>query len=122
MITNTDCTLYQFNGTGYDRIYISAVMWQEHRSGSVSKQGFQSADGIVIFIPKENIPKTASQNPTKDIIIKGNCNFTFDNLSEKTVSESLKKLRTEHQYFTAMSIDSKLYGSESLQHIKITAR
>lgn len=122
MITNSDCTLYQFNGKGYDRLYISAVMWQEHRSGSVSKQGFQSADGIVIFIPKENVPKTASYNPTKDIIVKGNCNFTFDNSSEKTVSESLKALRSKHQYFTVMTIDNKLYGSQSLQHIKITAR
>lgn len=122
MITNTDCTLYQFNGKGYDRIYISAVMWQEHRSASVSKQGLQSADGIVVFIPKENAPKTASHNPTKDIIVKGECKFTFDNSSQQTVSESLKALRTQHQHFTVMSIDSKLYGSESLRHFKLTAR
>lgn len=122
MITNSDCTLYQFNGKGYDRIYISAVMWQEHRSASVSKQGLQSADGIVIFIPKENAPKTASYNPTKDIIIKGNCSFTFDNSSQQTVSESHKRLTANYQCFSVMSIDSKLYGSESLQHIKLTAR
>lgn len=122
MITNTNCTLYQFNGIGYDRIYIPAVMWQEHRSASVSKQGLQSADGVVIFIPKENAPKTASYSPTKDIIIKGACSFTFDNSSQKTVSDSLKVLRTQYQHFTVMTIDNKLYGSESLQHIKITAR
>lgn len=125
MITNTDCTLYQFNGTGYDRYHISAVMWQEYRSASVSKQGLQSADGIVIYVPKDNIPQmsqTATQSPTKDIIIKGNCNFTFDNSSQQRVSESLKTLRSKHQYFTVMGIDNKLYGSESLQHIKITAR
>ena len=122
MITNSDCTLYKFNGIGYDRLYISAVMWQEHRSASVSKQGLQSADGVVIFIPKDNAPNISSYNPTKDIIIKGNCSFTFDNLSQQTVSESLKALRSKHQYFAVMSIDSKLYGSESLQHIKITAR
>lgn len=125
MITNTDCTLYHFNGIGYDRYYISAVMWQEHRSASVSKQGLQSADDIVIYVPKECVsqtPQTATQNPTKGIIVKGSCNFTFDNSSQQTVSESLKALRSKHQYFTVMSIDNKLYGSEDLQHIKISAR
>ena len=37
MLTNTDCTLYHFNKLtqGYDRYYLSAVMWQESRTQKI---------------------------------------------------------------------------------------
>ena len=46
MLTNTDCTLYHFNRTtqGYDRYYLSAVMWQESRTEKILPKGVAYAE------------------------------------------------------------------------------
>lgn len=139
MLTDTSCTVYKFNGVGYDRYCVPQCHWQEDKASNVLKSGMQNADSVTVYIPldsvfvvpsknllpgksllpnAENVPKLA----TKDIVVKGECNFVFDNSSQQSVSESLKKLREQYDYFTVMSIDRKLYGSENLQHVKISAR
>ncbi len=125
MITNTDCTLYNFNSItqGFDRYYISAVMWQENRAAKVTKQGLQSSDGVNIYIPSENIPDI-QVTVTKDILVQGNCDFKFDNSTQQTVSESLKQLKKDYpKYVTVHTVDNKQYGNlPGLSHIKLVAR
>lgn len=139
MLTDSSCTLYRFNKIGFDRYFIPECHWQECKSANVMKSGMQNADGITVYIPAEAavlhpngfvyhagilfqdmdiLPK----NPAQDIIIKGECKFTFDNTSQQTASESLKKLREQYDFHTVMSIDRLLYGSPNLRHIKISAR
>lgn len=139
MLTESSCTIYKFNGIGYDRFFVPHCHWQEDKASNVLKSGLQNADSVTMYIPldsmyvapqkhlypsatllpnAENVPKLA----TKDIIVKGECNFIFNNSSQQKASESLKKLREQYDYFTVMSIDRKLYGSKNLQHIKISAR
>ena len=55
----------------------------------------------------------------KDMIVKGECNFVFDNTSEKTVSEGMRDLRY-HSPAVVKAVDNKLYGT-ALRHIKVTA-
>ena len=54
MLTNTDCTLYHFNKTtqGYDRYYLSAVMWQESRTEKIGKHGVLVSDDVNIYVPE----------------------------------------------------------------------
>lgn len=123
MIAESNCTVYKFNGTGFDRYYIPACHWQENKARNVLKSGDQNADSVTVYIPlgsitAENVPETAA----KDIIVEGECNFTFDNSNEQTASQSLKKLRATCKIHTVMSVDRKLYGSKNLQHVKISAR
>lgn len=135
MIGESSLTLYRYNGKGFDRYYIPECHWQENKARNVLKTGDQNADSVTVYIPLDSLMLTANENTqpslhllpnpqtaSKDIIVKGECNFTFDNFSQQTVSESLKQLRSEHQIYTVMSIDRKLYGSRNLQHIKISAR
>lgn len=121
MQTNTDCTVYRYNSDtqGFDRIYIPAVMWQESKAANILKSGLQSADSTIIYMDKayaEKAPKT----PAKDMLVKGNCLFCFDNTSPQKISESMRAFTKAHSFVTASSIDEKLYGN--LQHIKVSAR
>lgn len=139
MMTESGCTLYRHNGIGFDRYYIKECHWQECKASNVIKSGNQNADSITVYIPAKALVLTpdknltpsktlfidfgkSPQNASKDIIVKGECNFTFDNCLEKTVSESLKNLNQTYNTYTVMSIDTLLYGSIDLQHIKISAR
>lgn len=125
MITNTDCTLYNFNSftQGFDRYYISAVMWQENRAAKVTKQGLQSSDGVNIYIPSENMHGLLV-TVTKDILVQGNCDFEFDNSTQQTISESLKQFKKDYpQSVTVHTVDNKQYGNlPELSHIKLVAR
>lgn len=139
MLTDTNCTLFKYNGVGFDRYYIAECHWQECKASNVLKSGNQNADSIIIYIPADTLVLTpdentvpscdlfpslnkSPQNASKDIVIKGECNFSFDNSTDRTASESLKKLREDYDIHTVMSIDVLLYGSTDLQHIKISAR
>lgn len=140
MLTNADCTLYVFNGIGYDRYYIPTVMWQENRASNVLKSGLQTADSITVYVPAKVIViapnnqlypadklfpdmKILPKNTSKDMLVKGACEFVFNNESQKTVSDSMSKFRVSNPGFvTVTSIDTKLYGLKELQHIKISAK
>lgn len=139
MRAETCCTVYKSNGNGYYRYFIPRCHWQENKARNVLKSGMQNADSVTIYIPAdcmviapsnnyypadeffvnaETVPDKAAQ----DIIVKGECNFAFDNTSQQSVSESLREFAKNNSYHTVMSIDRKLYGSKNLQHIKISAR
>lgn len=139
MLTDEFCTVYRFNGSGFDRYYGAPCHWQESKAANVLRSGEQSADGIMVYIPADalfftpnnaifsaadlypNI-NTVHQNASKDIIVKGKCDFLFDNSSESSVSECFKQMKSQYEVHTIMSVDRLLYGSKELQHIKISAR
>ncbi len=139
MRTESSCTIFNYNGIGFNRYYVSSCHWQENKARNVLKSGDQNADSVTVYIPLDSMQlepggnvlpsdyllpssETVPKNASKDIIVKGECNFTFDNSSQQTASQSLRRLREEYQTYTVMSIDRKLYGSKNLQHIKISAR
>lgn len=123
MKTNTDITLYRYNAvtTGFDRIHIKAAFWQECKAANVLESGMQTADSTVVYIPimfKDDAPS----NCAKDMLVKGDCAFVFDNSNAKSISDSLKQFKAERSFVTVSSIDTKDYGTANLQHIKISAR
>lgn len=134
----SSCTIYRFNGSGYDRYFIPECHWQENKARNVLKSGMQNADSVTVYIPiesaglfpgflkpSENLfagQLCTPQNSAQDVIIKGESNFTFDNSNPQSVSQSLKTLKQKHRCYAVMSIDEKLYGVTDLQHIKISAR
>ena len=139
MLTDTCLTLYKFKGTGFDRFVIPQCHWQESKAKTVIKSGMQNEGGIVVYVPAKALvlapdgllypsaqlllnADISPQSACKDIIVKGECNFIFDNSCDRAVSESLKSLLERCEIHTVMSIDRRLYGSPDLQHIKISAR
>jgi hypothetical protein len=133
----TGCTLYRSNGIGFDRFYIGSCHWQENKAKNVLKSGLQNADSLTVYIYAEDMYITPSamvlppvypavevipHNTTKDMLVKGNCDFVFDNTSLATVSECMKAFRQKYTFHTVTSVDYKLYGGKNMQHIKVSAR
>lgn len=128
MLTNESCTLYLKSGNGFERHYIPHCHWQECKASNVLKSGLQSADGVTVYIFTKdidsslqtllNVRKAAAQ----DVIVKGECLFTFDNTTPQSASESLKRFIAHVDAHTVMSLDRLLYGSEALRHYKLSAK
>lgn len=119
MMVNADCTLYLFNKDtgGYIRHFIKDVYWNENKGGNVLKSGLTSADSVAVYLYSDLV---VPENPTKDMIVKGNCSFEFDNTGEKTISDSMKEFKKEYSFHTIMSCDNKMFGG--LPHIELSAK
>lgn len=118
-MTNADCTLYRYNAEteGYDRVFIPSVYWHESKGGNTLKSGLQSVHSTTVYVyDKANLPL----NPTKDLLVKGECSFTFDNTSPKSISDSFAKFKKQYKFVTVMSVDDCFYGG--LPHCEITAK
>ena len=50
----SSCTIYRFNGSGYDRYFIPECHWQENKARNVLKSGMQNADSVTVYIPIES--------------------------------------------------------------------
>ena len=128
MLNNEDCTLFLKNGNGFDSVYIPRCHWQESKASNVLKSGLQNADGITVYIFVKDIDDDLKhtletrRNAAQDIIVRGECNFTFDNSTPQAAAQSLKTLNAEYDVHTVMHIDKLLYGSPDLQHFKLSAR
>lgn len=119
MLTNADCTLYRYNATsgGYDRFYFSECYWSENEGAAVRKLGMQHQTSVTVFLYDDTNPP---QNPTKDMMVKGNCPFTFTNTTPATVSASLKAFIAAYKVRTVMAVDNRMFGG--LPHIEVTLK
>lgn len=128
MLDNETCTLYIKDGNGFNAYFVERCHWQESKASNVVKSGLQNADGIIVYIFVEGLDDElksvleSRRNAAQDVIVKGECNFTFDNSTPQTAAQSLKTLNAEYDVHTIMSIDRLLYGSPDLQHFKLSAR
>lgn len=121
MLTESSCTLYLRKGEGFERCVVPACHWQESLASNVLKSGLQDANGITVYVFEKDLDgdlRAAAQ----DLIVKGECDFTFDNSTPQKASESLRELNSRFEAHTVMSVDRLLYGSEELRHYKISAR
>ena len=119
MILTSDCTVFQSFGKGFESRYIPSCHWVENDSAAVSKTGKTNADGVSVYVPPE-YQDFCPENPISDMIVKGRCDFVFDNTDEKTVSESMREFRKQYRFFTVTAVERKLYGVGA-DHIKVVA-
>lgn len=114
MLTNADITL--FEKENYTRHFIEDVYFNDSRGQTVTKNGIQISDSVVIYIYSDGyFPKSG------DIIVKNRCDFEFDDSSQKTISESMKRFREKYPDFAVVkTVNNYKFGG--LTHIEITAR
>ncbi len=120
MICTSSCTVFVALEKGFERRYIPECHWVENLSSSVTKTGRENAQGVTVYIPPK-YKNLAPENTDRDILVKGKCDFVFDNTDDRTVSESLREFRKQYEFFTVMSVESKLYGGGT-SHIKVVAK
>lgn len=121
MLTESKCTVYKYNKQGgFDKAIIPECHYQECRASSTVKSGMQGEDGAVILIPGKyacNAPETAA----KDMIVRGECSFCFNNATPESISRSFKEFKEKYDFVTVMSIDRKLYGMKT-DHVKVSCK
>ena len=119
MICTADCTVYVALEKGFERRYIPECHWVENLSSGVEKTGQRRSDTVTVYIPPD-YKHLSPEKSDRDMIVKGECNFTFDNTDEKSASESMKEFRKKHKFFTVKGIEPKIYGNNT-SHIKVVA-
>lgn len=114
MLTNSSCTV--FREKTFERIFIPECFWQDSRGEALAKGGFTKEAAVSVYIPE--IYSELAPKP-RDLIVRGNCGFTFDTKSEKSVSDGMKILRASDPV-TVRSVEDKCYGT-FCRHIKVVA-
>ena len=72
MYTNTDMTLYHWNGSGYDRREIKKVFWSHSHISNTTKTGQVDSDRVFISIP-ESSAMVLEIATGKDLVVSGLC-------------------------------------------------
>jgi hypothetical protein len=101
---------------------VEDVFWDDVKQSNVLKTGQRDSDSVLLVIPLESLFEPIQFTGGKDLIVKGQCNHVIDCTNQKTMSESLQELKRRHDCVTVMTVDDKLYGSESMQHYELSCK
>ena len=126
MYTNADVTLYLYSKCGkqesYKRVFVEDVFWDDVKQSNVLKTGQRDSDPVLLVIPLESLFEPIRFTGGKDLVVKGQCTHVIDCTNQKTMSESLMELKQYYGCVTVMTVDEKLYGSESMQHYELSCK
>lgn len=126
MFTNADCTLYLYRKTGtqegYARRAVEGVYWEDVRQSSFLKTGQKNAVTALVVIPAASLGETIRFTQGRDLIVKGIVDDEIDSTSQAALSESLAGLKRKYSFLSIVSVDERLYGSESAWHFELSCR
>mgnify|MGYP005842990511 CR=1 FL=1 len=126
MYTNADCTLYLYSKDGkaekYTRMSIEGVYWEDVRQSTFLKIGQRDAMSALLVIPLESLEGPIKITQGKDLVVKGIAESTIDCSSQEAMAKSMSNLKAAHGMLTIMTVDERLYGSESMQHYELSCK
>ena len=126
MYTNADVTLYLYSKCGkqesYRREFVEEVFWDDVKQSNVLKTGQRDSDSVLLVVPLVNLFEPIHFTAGKDLAVKGQCNIEIDCTDQKTMSNSLAELKKYHNSVTIMTVDEKMYGSESMHHYELSCK
>lgn len=124
MYTNADVTLYlyreQCGRVYYRQVFVEDVFWDDVKQANVLKTGQRDTDSVLLVIPLDSLFEEIRFTPGKDLAVKGQCNQMIDCTDQKTMSESMWRLRETRHFCTVMTVDEKLFGGEP--HYELSCR
>lgn len=91
---NKTITLYHFENGKFIKSIIENCFYYDSKSASLSKTGMMNTDTFKVIISTNQDIKIKEG---KDIVVKGICDFEFNNESEKTQSESLREFNSKYE-------------------------
>ena len=126
MYTNADVTLYLYSKEGkaekYTRMPIEGVYWEDVRQSPYLKTGQRDSTSVLLVIPLESLDGPIKLTQGKDLIVKGIIEDEIDCSSQEAISKSLAALKASHGFLTVVTVDERLYGSESVQHYELACK
>lgn len=127
MITNTPLTIYnQLEDGSYKRTVLPAVFWRNVKAQETKKYGAENASSIVVmifhdqltnYVPPESFNGTGwtVDAEAETYICKGTVDIDVVN----GISDVTSAVR---DCYRVSASTENLYGSESLQHLKVEAK
>lgn len=126
MFTNADVTLYLYSKEGkvekYTRTPIEGVYWEDVKQSTFLKTGQRDACSAQLVIPLESLGEPVKFTQGKDLAVKDVIEDEIDCSSQEAMSKSLAALRVAHGFLTVVTVDERLYGSESVQHYELACK
>lgn len=126
MYTNADVTLYLYSKEGkaekYTRMPIEGVYWEDVRQSTYLKTGQRDGTSVLLVIPMESLDGPIKLTQGKDLAVKGIVDDGIDCSSQEAMSKSLAALKATHGFLTVVTVDERLYGSESMQHYELACK
>lgn len=126
MYTNADVTLYLYSKDGkaekYTRMPIEDVYWEDVRQSTYLKTGQRDGTSVLLVVPMESLARPIKLTQGKDLAVKGIIEDEIDCSSQGAMSKSLAALKTVHGFLTVVTVDERLYGSESVQHYELACK
>lgn len=126
MYTNADATLYLYSKDGrterYTRIPVEGVYWEDVRQSTFLKTGQRDTVSVLLAIPLESLEGPIKITQGKDLVVKGIAESTIDCSSQEAMAKSMSNLKVTHGMLTIMTVDERLYGSESMQHYELSCK
>ena len=126
MYTNADVTLYLYSKEGkvekYIRMPIEGVYWEDVRQSTYLKTGQRDGTSVLLVIPLESLDGPIKLTQGKDLAVKGIIEDEIDCSSQEAISKSLAALKAVHGFLTVVTVDERLYGSESVQHYELACK
>ncbi len=120
MFTNNSLVIFHDEGNGYKRYDVERAFVNESESTAIVKSGNILKKGSYSLIPKEFFPKGLEIKKNTDLIVVGPCDLTIDNTNDKSISDSIKALKTSYTVYTVIGFTPKLYGSPHMHHYELT--
>ena len=126
MYTNADVTLYLYGKDGkaekYTRMPIEGVYWEDVRQSTYLKTGQRDGTSVLLVIPMESLDGPIKLTQGKDLAVKGIIEDGIDCSSQEAMSKSLAAFKAAHGFVTIVTVDERLYGSESVQHYELVCK
>lgn len=119
MYTNASGTLYSYQNGTYTRTCYPDIFWDECKQSNIIKSGNVNSDSVSVYLPNVS---GLSFTPSKDLIVKGLCEFEIDSTTQQKLSESLKYLKDNYGFLTVTVADFKDYGSEDMWHYELSCK
>lgn len=126
MFTNADVTMYLYSKDGraekYTRLPIEGVYWEDTQQSTFLKTGQRDGCSVLLVIPLDSLETPVKFTKGKDLAVKGIVSDDIDCSNQESMSKSLAALRSSHGFITVVSVDERLYGSESIQHYELACK
>ena len=126
MYTNADVTLYLYGKDGkaekYIRMPIEGVYWEDVRQSTYLKTGQRDGTSVLLVIPMESLDGPIKLTQGKDLAVKGIIEDGIDCSSQEAMSKSLAAFKAAHGFVTIVTVDERLYGSESVQQYELACK
>ena len=98
------------------------MYWEDVRQSTYLKTGQRDGTSVLLVIPLESMDGPIKLTQGKDLAVKGIIEDEIDCSSPETMSKSLAALKSTHGFMTVVTVDERLYGSESVQHYELACK